>query len=549
MASWVSTAVSAIAGHADAGSAVNSIVSCTASAVVEKIVDMGFSFISKPTVPMESETALKRVQNALPQIRAIMSVAEALKMKDPSCSEWFEQSWLAVHAAEDVLDELEYNKLVDMVKSRYEGSGSASSSKKYKTCAMSDDILGRLKKVVRMLDEAAAGVDRLLQLADKLGIRYLSESQIELGADLRRETTSFLVEREVFGRDVEKGLIIDWLSRPTQVQLSSLGIIGVGGLGKTTLAQFAYQEMHVKDYFEKTIWVCVSTNFSVESITTKILAELGGNSCGDYPLNVLQESLKGKIHSKKFLLILDDVWEDKKRRDWEQLIAPLRFAQQGSKILFTTRMKSVANLLADVINTEHCSLTLQDLAEQELRSLFNSYAFHGFNPNNHGDLLAIGDQIIKLLRGSPLAAKVIGSLLNSRMDLLYWRRILSHGSLINSEQGKDIINVLKLSYYNLPTDLKVCFRFCSIFPRDYLFNKKELIEMWMTSGFIRQHSCQEERLEDIGEDFFNHLLRKSIFEPWGKKQYVMHDLIHEMAEIVSNGECFRVIPNDKSIAI
>ncbi|KAJ3684087.1 hypothetical protein LUZ61_013251 [Rhynchospora tenuis] len=212
-------------------------------------------------------------------------------------------------------------------------------------------------------------------------------------------------------------------------------------------------------------------------------------------------------------------------------------------------MKSVANLLADVLNAEHCSLALQDLAEQELRSLFNSYAFHGFNPNNHGDLLAIGDQIIKILHGSPLAAKVIGSLLNSRMDLLYWRRILSHGSLINSEQGKDIMDVLKLSYFNLPTNLKVCFRFCSIFPLDYLFNKKELIEMWITSGFIWQHSCQEERLEDIGEDYFNHLLRKSIFEPWGKKRYVMHDLIHEMARNVSNGECFRVVQNDKSIAI
>ncbi|KAJ4786844.1 Disease resistance protein RGA2 [Rhynchospora pubera] len=164
-----------------------------------------------------------------------------------------------------------------------------------------------------------------------------------------------------------------------------------------------------------------------------------------------------------------------------------------------------------------------------------------------------------MLRGNPLAAKVIGSLLNSRMDQLYWRRILNHNSLINLEQAKDVMEVLKLSYYNLPADLQVCFRFCSIFSQDFEFDKRELIEMWMASGFLRQQSCQEKRPEDIGEDYFNHLLRKSFFEcsrritrigPEKRHgEYVIHDLMHELAENVSNGECFRVAPNDNLITI
>ncbi|KAJ1689324.1 hypothetical protein LUZ63_013479 [Rhynchospora breviuscula] len=546
MASWVSSAASFI-------------VECAASVVVEKIVETGLSYLGKRMLPDNTEEALRRVKRALPQIRAVMGVAEALKLKEPSSSEWVQQFRDAVDAAEDVLDELEYKKLEDTVKNRDEAGGSTSSSKKRKTGAISSNISERLREVVTMLDEAVAGVERLLQHADKLGIRYLSESQLDVRTDLSRETTSFLTEREVIGRDVEKDKIIGWLKRPIDAQLSCFGIVGVGGLGKTTLAQFAYQQMHGSDYFEKTIWVCVSTNFSVKGITAKILAELGENIYIDNPLNVLQKSLKEKIHTKKIFLILDDVWQDEKLRDWEQLIAPLRFTQQGSKILFTTRLKSVVDLLGCIINIEHQYLALADLGQQELQLLFNSYAFQGFNPDDYGDLQAIGAHIVKMLRGNPLAAKVIGSLLNSCMDQLYWRRILNHNSLINLEQAKDVMEVLKLSYYNLPADLQVCFRFCSIFPQDFEFDKRELIEMWMASGFIRQQSCQEKRPEDIGEDYFNHLLRKSFFEcsqaitrigpekRYG--EYVMHDLMHALAENVSNGECLRVAPDDHSITI
>ncbi|KAJ1688809.1 hypothetical protein LUZ63_012964 [Rhynchospora breviuscula] len=438
MANWVSSAISFIA-------------ECAASGIVE----MGLSYLGKRMLPDDSEEALRRVKAALPQIRAVMVVAEALKMKDPSSSEWVQQFREAVDAAEDVLDELEYKKLKDMVENRNKvGQSSSSSKKKTKRCAVSGDIVERLKEAVTMLDQAVAGVERLLQHADRLGIRYLSESRVEVGTDLIRETTSFLTQREVIGRDVEKGKILGWLKQPTHARLSSFGIFGVGGLGKTTLAQFAYQEIHGLSYFENIIWVCVSTDFSVKAVTTKMLAELGGSRRSDNPLNVLQQSLKEMTLSKKILLILDDIWEDKKREDLEQLISPLRFAQHGSKIIFTTRMKSVSDLLSSVINTEHESLALEKMGEQELRLIFNSYAFNGFNPNNYGDLQAIGDQIVEKLQGSPLLAKVIGSLLNSHMDQPYWRRILNHDSLINLDQANHVMEVLKLSYYNLPANLQ-----------------------------------------------------------------------------------------------
>ncbi|XP_078153659.1 disease resistance protein RGA2-like [Carex rostrata] len=523
------------------------------SAVVGQIINTGFTYICDHVLPADSTTELKRLKTALPQITAVMGIAEALKMKHPDASQWVEQFREAVEASEDVLDELEYQKLEDMVKDQDEAGGSASSPKKRKSCTIKDDTLERLKKAVTMLDQAANGVGNLLQVATVLGIYDISESRQQAGKVLSRETTSFSAERKLFGREDEKHKITDWLKRPTDVHLSSFGIVGVGGLGKTTLLQFAYQEMRMSNHFDKTIWVCVSTNFSVEDITRKMLGELGENNCNNKPLNALQEILKENINLKKILLVLDDLWDDEKRGKWEQLVAPLRFVNEGSKIIFTTRMKSVANLLASVISTEHESLSLQGLREQELRLLFQSYAFHGFNLDNHRDLQAIGDQILKMLRGSPLAAKVIGCLLNTSMDHQYWTRVLNQGSLFNLEKAKDVVEVLKLSYYHLPANLQVCFRFCSIFPQDHQFDKDDLIKMWICSGFIQQQSSQEERPEDIGEDYFNLLLRKSFFEyvelRKGERRYVMHDLVHELAQNISFGECCRIEPNDKSITI
>ncbi|XP_078154676.1 disease resistance protein RGA2-like [Carex rostrata] len=518
------------------------------SAVIGELVSTGFSYLGNRKLPANGVAELKRIETALPQIKDAMSIAEALKMKDPSFCQWVEKFRLAVEASQDMLDELEYKKLEDMVKGRDEVGGSASSSKKRKSYSINDDTLERLKEVVKMLDQAANGVEDLLQAANQFGIQNLSDSRQEASRVFRRETTSFLVERELFGREVEKHKVIDWLKRPTDAHLSSFGIVGVGGLGKTTLVQYAYKEMRGSNHFDKTIWVCVSTNFSVDDITRKILGELGQNNCNNKPLNALQEALKENIHLKKILLVLDDIWDDEKRSDWDQMFAPLRSVNEGSKIIFTTRMKSVADLLASVISTEHESLSLQGLREQELRLLFQSYAFHGFNLDNHRNLQGIGDQILKMLRGSPLAAKVIGCLLNTSMDHQYWTRVLNQGSLFNLEKAKDVVEVLKLSYYHLPANLQVCFRYCSIFPQDHQFDKDDLIKMWICSGFVQQPSSQEERPEDIGEDYFNLLLRKSFFEP-NCGRYVMHDLVHELAQNVSFGECCRIEPNDKSITI
>ncbi|XP_078154175.1 putative disease resistance protein RGA3 [Carex rostrata] len=467
------------------------------SAIISKLVDTAYSYLAEQMLPADIKSELRRLKAALPKITAVMGVAEALKLKHPGVNDWLAQFKEAFFAAEDVLDELKYWELAEMVKNRDEVSGSStlknigSLKRKFTSSTISKDTLKRLREAVELLDLAATDVGNFLQLAIALDVNkpvYTSS----------RETTSLLTETKVFGRESEKAIIIDWLKKQaSHNSISAFCIVGPGGLGKTTLAQLIFDEISKDNHFDKIIWIY-------------------------------------------------DVWNDDKMCDWDKLIAPLKFVQQESKILLTTRMKSVADMLAHVLHVK--TRVLGGLKEQELLELFNKHAFNNYNSNNYKDLQNIGNDIVKKLRGSPLAAKVIGSLLNFNMDFHYWKRILSNDSLINLEQAKDVVDVLKLSYYHLRADLQECFRFCSIFPQDYQFNKDELIRMWMASGFIRQEFHEEDRQEEIGEEYFNHLLRKSFFERYPNKNnvYVMHDLLHDLAQNVSKGECSRVEPESKT---
>jgi len=123
------------------------------------------------------------------------------------------------------------------------------------------------------------------------------------------------------------------------------------------------------------MWVCVSNDFDVSALTRKMIEEITGQGTDVICLNTLQEILRGKLSSKKFLLVLDDVWNDERRPDWEKLIAPLKLGQKGSKILLTTRMQSVVDIAERVLGGMAKSMRLEGLQENDLLAVFNKHAF------------------------------------------------------------------------------------------------------------------------------------------------------------------------------
>jgi hypothetical protein len=201
------------------------------SAIISKLIDTAYSYLAEQMLPTDIESELCRLKAALPKITAVMGVAEALKLMHPTSgvNDWLAQFKEAFFAAEDVLDELKYWELADMVKNRDEVSGSSSlinidsPKRKFTSSAISKDTLKRLRGAVELLDRAATNVGHFLQLATTLAVTkpvYTSS----------RETTSLLTETKVFGRESEKAIIIDWLKKPaSHNSISAFCIVGPGG--------------------------------------------------------------------------------------------------------------------------------------------------------------------------------------------------------------------------------------------------------------------------------------------------------------------------------
>ncbi|KAI0514134.1 hypothetical protein KFK09_010168 [Dendrobium nobile] len=262
-------------------------------------------------------------------------------------------------------------------------------------------------------------------------------------------------------------------------------------------------------------------------------------------LVALQRRLEEEVMSKKFLLVLDDIWEEDEEKDkskWEDVLAPLASGGFGSKIMVTTRTDSVALMLAKVIKKKKEIVKLEGLEEDECLQLLNSHAFAGVkNPSvdDHKKLRAIAGEIVKKLSRSPLAAKVIGGVLNDNLDERHWRTVLESNLL----DQNSIHSILRLSYIVLPNHLRNCFAFCCMFPEDHTYVKNDLVRMWIALGFIQP--SQEMTMVDIGGRYFDVLVKKALFDKV-KDDYKMHDLIHESASKFFAQVCNKLVDDEES---
>uniref|UniRef100_A0ACD5U3D1 Uncharacterized protein n=1 Tax=Avena sativa TaxID=4498 RepID=A0ACD5U3D1_AVESA len=370
----------------------------------------------------------------------------------------------------------------------------------------------------------------------------------------RPETSSIVDDSSVFGREEDKEIIVKMLldqknSNSNHANLSILPIVGMGGLGKTTLAQLVYNDTRIKNHFQLRVWLCVSQNFdqmkltreTIESVASEFESVVSGVSSVTTNMNLLQEDLSNKLKGKKFLLVLDDVWNEDPEK-WDTYRRSLVTGGKGSRIVVTTRNKNVGKLMGGMD-----PYYLNQLSDSDCWYLFRSYAFVGGNSNACPNLEIIGMEIVKKLKGLPLAAKAIGSLLCSQDTEDDWKNVLRSEIWELPSDKNNVLPALRLSYNHLPAILKRCFAFCSVFHKDYVFEKDRLVQIWMALGFIQPE--QRRRIEEIGSSYFDELLSRSFFKHH-KGGYVMHDAMHDLAQSVSIHECLRLndLPNSSSSA-
>ncbi|XP_030962786.1 putative disease resistance protein At3g14460 [Quercus lobata] len=308
----------------------------------------------------------------------------------------------------------------------------------------------------------------------------------------------------------------------------------MGGVGKTTLAQLLYNKKLVVENFDVRAWVCVSQEFDLLRITRTILEAVSSSTGDTNDLDLLQVRLNKSLVGKKFLIVLDDIWNEN-YLDWEVLRTPFKSGAKGSKVILTTRNETVASV-ARTVQTYH----LKPLTDEDCWLLFAKHAFGNRESKAYPNLELIGKEIVQKCNGLPLAAKTLGGLLRLKLDPKEWVKIVESNIWNFSDCESNILPALRLSYLYLPSHLKPCFAYCSIFPKNYKFRKEELVLLWMAEDFLLHP--KRENLEEVGVEYFNDLVSRSFFRRTSGRSscYAMHDLLNDLALFVSGEFCFRM---------
>ncbi|KAL7203491.1 hypothetical protein ACSBR2_016723 [Camellia fascicularis] len=508
------------------------------SAFVKLLFEKMSSFTSSKLPTFEGiATQLTNWTNMLSQIQALLIDAEDKQLTDPAVNLWLDDLQDLAYDLDDLVDEFATEALRQSLKAK---TPQASSSKVWNPIHnfKPKDVMFNFKmrsKIEEINTRLRTSFDRSSQLNL---VRIVGTTTPTTKTWQRPESTSLLQDPRIYGREKDQRKIIELLvggGESSHNKVDVIPIVGMGGIGKTTLAQMVFNDETVKNHFDLNAWVCVSDEFDIMKITKAIYDSVTSQTCSFNNLDQAQVQLKQALAGKKFIIVLDDVW-NKKYSDWNVLKSPFNDGAQGSKVVVTTRNKGIARMMATV--ELH---GIEILSHEDCWLLFAQHAFENRSIDANPNLVSVGKKIVEKCKGLPLAARTLGGLLRSKERDEEWVNVL-HSKIWDLPcEETDFLPALRLSYHHLPTHLKQCFAYCSIIPNDYEFEEEELVLLWMAEGFIQQQ--REKQMEDVGGEYFRELLSRSFFQPssTGKSsKFVMHDLINDLAQVVARETCFRL---------
>ncbi|KAL3497613.1 hypothetical protein ACH5RR_040345 [Cinchona calisaya] len=513
----------------------DAILGAVAEGVLGKLLSLSFEEIG---LALGVKNELKKLEKKLVMIQALLSDAQSKQSTTP-VHLWLKNLESIALDADIVLDEFGYEVLRRKIETRkWDGL------RRFFCCSNPDPFRVKMAHEVKNI---MVSLEEAFKEANQIGLRAVELTNTRPNPREIRLTHPFVDDSEIVGRDDDISSVKRMLTSSNyKKDLPVIAVVGMGGQGKTTLAQLVYKNDAVVWHFDERIWVCVSEDFKVERLLNEMLQSLTGKKVEMTNWEALVKELQKKLKEKRYLLVLDDVWNEN-HEEWESMRNCLLGigGSKESKIMVTTR----SDVVVEVMRTSDCH-RLRILSDDSSWLLLEKIAFAEGGPTRTQALVDIGKKIVRRCGGVPLAIKAVAGLLYSKKDAWEWSEIDRTTQIWNypTSRGMDrALSAIKLSYDHLPSlSLKQCFAACSIFPKDTLLEKDVLIQMWMAQGLINPLKESSLQMEDIGSNYVNMLLQRSLLQNPEKDFFnnitrcKMHDLVHDFSLCVSKIYCFNM---------
>ncbi|KAL5979511.1 hypothetical protein ACLOJK_019415 [Asimina triloba] len=376
----------------------------------------------------------------------------------------------------------------------------------------------------------------------------------EVGEDIPLTYPILMTEDRIVGLEGESRKIIDWLLVKNEY-LKVVGIVGMGGIGKTTLAEKIFKAEIIGTNFKHSIFVTVSQSFRFDELLKKMLKKLAvaAELLCEKGVDDLLEDLKNKLDGE-YLIVLDDVWGLNEGQWWESLSSAL-LNVKGGCVMVTTRIEEVARSMGAIDERIYHPEILLD---ENSWSLFYKVAFArngGISPN--AELEMHGKDIVAQCGGLPLTIKTVGGMrMGKGYSINEWERISKHLKEEMTDSKKDgvVISRLKLSYEELPMHLRPCLLCFAMYPEDYEVDSTQIIGTWIAEGFVCGRKGKTSL--QIGEECLNELRNRFLIlkgEDLLFRSVVythkVHDIVREMLiKIATEESFFNMHHRDKPMA-
>uniref|UniRef100_A0A7N2LC51 Uncharacterized protein n=1 Tax=Quercus lobata TaxID=97700 RepID=A0A7N2LC51_QUELO len=354
------------------------------------------------------------------------------------------------------------------------------------------------------LQKIKALLQKIKERSEKYGFQSTGLGSSSSARNVRwhdpRKDSLYLDDRDVVGIESPRDELIDWLVEGLSHR-TVISVVGMGGLGKTTLVKKVYDHQMVRGYFDCHAWIPVSQSYNIKDLLRSIIKQFH-DSRKEPPLLGIdameEESLVNKLR--------EYLWQKREVASFYKKSSPVHVYE------------------------------LQALAFNKAWELFCKRAFQfDFGGQCPQALKNLSIDIVKKCEGLPLAIVAIGGLLSTKdKTVIEWQNL--HDSL-GFEFGRNphlagVNKILSLSYEDLPYNLKSCFLYLGMYPEDYPINSARLIRQWIAEGFVKE--IEGKTLEQVSQEYLIELIHRNLVQVSkadfdGKvRQCRLHDLLREI---------------------